>query len=944
MMNEPVQVRFIFNNNEYKVLIQSEDYNNFPLETVRILGRNLPIHIPESISDDVFQSLISYFENHLQPNITFDKIAEYAILNNIMKIPIFTELIQSINDLYENGLRYIEILNDNSILDKSEIENMISQNLDYYFDNYSEQLMNTSTQSLYNILYKNKDILNQNKIYEFIQNYYQRNNDSNVFVLLKLINGNLLDEHYLNDSIKMQNLHFGCIPEFNILDMLNKIQDLEKEIKEYKNYLSMIPPNSIQINQDDLICALNPLNLTASVTLPNKEEIRIPRSINFNSKTFVITNINRCNLTNVKSIIIAEDSAIHTLNLNNIISNKKYQISIPPSVEKIIFNHISDCICLVSENNHNFAMTKTKLLFGKSKPDVDAFDTLLKSQGNIESVTIKSNVKFIKHFCFYNCTNLKTINFFRNSMLKTIEESCFENSSIERIVFPSSIIKIKSKAFCNCHKLRNVSFPNNSKLEYIGEYSFSSSSIKSISIPANVTTIDSGAFRNCSFLTQIIFSSNSRLQKIGYSSFESSAIESIIIPSRVREIESGAFKNCQKLSDIKFTENSEIQTIGQYAFSRTAIKSIEIPKTIAIINEGLFESCSFLQNVSFSNESNLHTIGSKAFYRTGIKTISIPPHVKQIGEGAFCECMQLNSLTIPDDSDIEYIGDILTSSPSNKSFSIPSNVYYINNAWFCFNKHMINIIVSPNNKNFKWFNNSLLMRKSNPQADTFDVLIYAKRNIDHILIPSCVKYIDDFSFNHCSKLKTIEFESNSKLISIGDCAFRYSSITSIKIPQNVQTIGTSAFGSCSQLKNVTFSNDCAIRSIGSLAFYFTAIESITIPSKIKTLSPDIFYNCSKLTEVEFGSDSQLETIGKGSFSGSSITNIRIPPLVTTIERCAFKDCKKLHRIEFPENSKLKSIEEEAFRCSSITDINIPPFASVDITAFEGCDKFHKLYN
>lgn len=68
-MNDPVQIKFVFKSNGIESLIQSKDYDNLLLSIVRIIGRNRPIPFLEFISDDVFQSQISYFKNHQPPNM-----------------------------------------------------------------------------------------------------------------------------------------------------------------------------------------------------------------------------------------------------------------------------------------------------------------------------------------------------------------------------------------------------------------------------------------------------------------------------------------------------------------------------------------------------------------------------------------------------------------------------------------------------------------------------------------------------------------------------------------------------------------------------------------------------------------------------------------------------------------------------------------------------------
>ena len=76
-------------------------------------------------------------------------------------------------------------------------------------------------------------------------------------------------------------------------------------------------------------------------------------------------------------------------------------------------------------------------------------------------------------------------------------------------------------------------------------------------------------------------------------------------------------------------------------------------------------------------------------------------------------------------------------------------------------------------------------------------------NLDSVTFAegSRLETINNFAFNDCGKLTSIEFPSGTK--SIGNQAFTYcTSLTSIKIPSSVTTIGENAFQRCSNLSSV----------------------------------------------------------------------------------------------------------------------------------------------
>lgn len=81
--------------------------------------------------------------------------------------------------------------------------------------------------------------------------------------------------------------------------------------------------------------------------------------------------------------------------------------------------------------------------------------------------------------------------------------------------------------------------------------------------------------------------------------------------------------------------------------------------------------------------------------------------------------------------------------------------------------------------------NKIIVGKSDPRSNVFDTIIFANRDIERAIIPKHIKYITKCSFEHCKRLKTIEFSKDSELISIGFYAF---SSTAIKEELKYQLI------------------------------------------------------------------------------------------------------------------------------------------------------------
>ena len=211
------------------------------------------------------------------------------------------------------------------------------------------------------------------------------------------------------------------------------------------------------------------------------------------------------------------------------------------------------CKIRISLLNNQFIFKNNKFLFGKSDPNNYKFDKFLLAVGDIEEISIPTNIKFISSGAFCNCINLRKIKITPKSNLQTIGSFAFGNSKIEDIYFPASLRKLK-KGWCNqTYNLSKIiispsnnqfifkdnklllgkTCPDNDEFDSI---LFAARDIQEISIPSNIKKISSYAFDNCQKLIKVYISPNSNLQTIESNAFQYSNIKQIFIPSKVSKI------------------------------------------------------------------------------------------------------------------------------------------------------------------------------------------------------------------------------------------------------------------------------------------------------------------------------------------------------------------------------------------------------------------------
>ena len=148
--------------------------------------------------------------------------------------------------------------------------------------------------------------------------------------------------------------------------------------------------------------------------------------------------------------------------------------------------------------------------------------------------------------------------------------------------------------------------------------------------------------------------------------------------------------------------------------------------------------------------------------------------------------LSIESITFSEDSQLQSIGNQAFFMLPIRSITLPSKFERFDKKWcsqtFCLNE----IIVSPHNRNFQWYDNKILIGKSDQKSDVFDELIFARRNIDALNVPPFIKKICPYAFNNCCNIRTINISEDSELRYIGYQAFTDSKIRNISIPSKFE--------------------------------------------------------------------------------------------------------------------------------------------------------------
>lgn len=230
--------------------------------------------------------------------------------------------------------------------------------------------------------------------------------------------------------------------------------------------------------------------------------------------------------------------------------------------------------------------------------------------------------------------------------------------------------------------------------------------------------------------------------------------------------------------------------------------------------------------------------------------------------------------------------------------------------------------------------------------------------------------------------------NGTPVTTIGNAAFRDSSVTSVTIPASVTEIGSNAFAGCTNLTSVHYAGDWSnltiqsgnpavqdaaneqlfdfefilnntavivnsyngtaadvtipsrykgkpVTAINNAVFPNSAVTSVTIPDSITSIPDAAFANCSKLTNISI--PNSVTSIGYSAFSDcTSLKSITLPSSLSTISRALFSGCSQLTTIHIPDS--VSSIQISAFHhCRNLETIRIPVSVTlIETDAFAGC--------
>ena len=314
--------------------------------------------------------------------------------------------------------------------------------------------------------------------------------------------------------------------------------------------------------------------------------------------------------------------------------------------------------------------------------------------------------------------------------------------------------------------------------------------------------------------------------------------------------------------EIPETHNGKpVKEIAENAFKgENTLTSIIIPDSVIKIGKAAFMRCNNLLSVTIGE--GVAELPEQLFSECGkLEKILIPKSVIKFDERSFGEFGELSALT-----EVHYSGT------ADDWCNIEMKEYILLN-------QNINEPANPlaNGKAKLFIDGQAATDITINTARINKYAFYKCGTINSVTIGSKVTEIGTKAFYFNSNLKSLNFASDSKLITVSESAFERTGILSLALPANMQTVQTNAFGSCMSLTSV---------QLGGTKYVYDRA----------------FAGCDSLKTLDLG---KAEELGSSAFGSCSLTSVTIPDTVWYMEG-SFSLNSQLNSVTFASNASSAS--------------------------------------
>ena len=480
-----------------------------------------------------------------------------------------------------------------------------------------------------------------------------------------------------------------------------------------------INARSQKINVDGLYYYLaddggNTCSLTSKSTngIHYSGDIKIPASIEYEGKTYEVTEIISAAFSHCKEVTSVEiPNSVKKIGEGAFLGCKKLtHITLPngiTTIEPITFSNsglvtfeVPETVTSIGESAFANCYNLQSIVISRSVQSIDehAFYACI----GFTSFTLPSNVTKVGEEAFLGCVGLKSFTVEDDNPVYDSRENC--NALIETATntfirgcdysfIPDGVENIAEHALGWCLDIKQITIPNSVKRIGVEAF-YECKSLTSLVIPGNVKVIEEGAFTYCEGLSEVTIQNG--VEELGNYAFAyCPKIISVSIPKSLKKIGTGVWLGCFGVTSIEVDKGNPVYDSRENcnAIIETASNILvrgcqnSIPANITSLDDYAFAGCNAITTIDIPE--GIHIIGESAFYRCeNLRTVSLPRSLEYLRQESFGSCLSLESITIPEN--VIHIGSgSLIGCPSLTSITITTPRWILGNPVFSYEPDVV---------------------------------------------------------------------------------------------------------------------------------------------------------------------------------------------------------------------------------------------------------------
>ena len=528
---------------------------------------------------------------------------------------------------------------------------------------------------------------------------------------------------------------------------------------------------------------------------------------------------------------------------------------------------------------------------------------------SLESITIPNSVKEISSEAFYDCYKLATV--VLGDSIESIKQNAFgyignSNSESTKVYIPSLdwLFRVNIEEYLNNYLFRDIyigqqplttiTIPDNFTEAPILKLLYNSC-ISSLNTGNGLKTLPKGESRNITQVTlgsnvtkveaefpeaYIVLSNNATPPVITEKTFPKcmfdNGAEGVVVLlnandqkaySKAKVWEGMQMSNQSNQVAVQVSSPGSIGTDLALGLRMPVAKVVGLTVSGEINEQDIMQMNKNMMSLLYLDLSDaiVDKIPDDAFNgKQQLLSLVLPKTTKVVGNSAFKGCNGIEELQMP--MDVTEIGDEAFTGTSIRSMDFNYALKKIGNRAFANTPlkeiSFQNKVESIGNEAFYGCNLEQELLFSETLRSIGDRAFDGQRGISgHLTIPESVASVGEGAFRGTS-IATVFI--SGKMTTLESSVFANCNLLDVVyIPDNITNINSSAFQNCSSLKNLRLSQN--IEEIGSEAFRSIPIRSVNVPENAKTLKSYSFADCSNLRFVTL--PSTMTSLEEGVFSG-----------------------------------------------------------------------------